>query len=527
MRYLTKLTLLFSGLLVIALISAGLAFWSARTAEYHLERSRLAHSVHEQYLSLSNHTYQLFKQFGDALLIGDLDQGSGEARLMDAIRNDIRLLRLEIAEEVQVVGEEEVEELELLARIERQIESLLREFSRLLASGEAGSPVFERRLRTILEDKIDSEFQALIEEALAGEREELIETAAEMQAADRLFQQAAIAAGVIAALTAAFGLLLLHSGLTKPLQRLLDGAEALGRGELDHRIDTPGDTELDGVALAFNQMAAKVAERQDHLSASKDALEKEVSRRTAQLEKLLQTLREAEANRKRLLADVSHELRTPLTIIRGEADIALRGGERSSEEYRETLIKTREAADHTARIVDDLLFVARHETGEVRIRPQEFDLAELLERSVSANRSLGDGDKKVDFEATIAPAMLRADPSRIHQVITVLLENAIRYGGRNVQVRLDQAPGGYAVSVADDGPGLTEEELAHVFDRFFRGSNAAVHYDGGSGLGLPVAKAIVEAHGGQIVLSSEPGEGVRATFTLPSRPRLAVTSQAS
>ncbi len=527
MRYLTKLTLLFSGLLVIALIGAGLAFWSARTAEYHLERSRLAHAVHEQYLSLSNHTYQLFKQFGDALLIGDLDQGAGEARLMDAIRNDIRMLRLQIAEEVKVVGEEEIEELELLARIERQIESLLLEFSRLLASGEVGSPLFERRLSTILEDRIDSQFQALLEEALAGEREELEETAAEMQAADRLFQYAAIVAGVISALTAGFGLLLLHAGLTKPLRRLLDGAEAFGRGELDHRIATPGDTELDGVALAFNQMAAKVAERQDHLSASKDALEKEVSRRTGQLEKLLQTLREAEANRKRLLADVSHELRTPLTIIRGEADIALRGGERTVEEYQETLMRTREAADHTARIVDDLLFVARQEAGEVRIRPQEVDLVELVEHSVSAGRSLGDGSKHVDFETTVSPAMLRADPSRIHQVITILLENAIRYGGQHVRVRLNQAPGGYAVSVTDDGPGLTKDELAHVFDRFFRGSNASMHYDGGSGLGLPVAKAIVEAHGGQIALSSESGEGVRATFTLPNRTRLSVASQAS
>ncbi|MCG8359247.1 MAG: ATP-binding protein [Kiloniellales bacterium] len=525
LRYLTKLTLSFSGLLAIALVCAFMAFWSARSAEHHLERSRLAHRVHEQYLALSSHTYQLFKQFGDALLIGDRDEGRGEAALLKEIRTDISTLRVLIAEEVKLVGEEEIEELELLAQIERQIEFLLREFSRLQHSANTGDPSsFEARLSEILDEEIDSDFQALLAEALAEEQEEVAETEAEMRAAVALYERAAVLAGLIAAVTAIFGILLLRSALTKPLQRLLRGAEAVGQGDLSHRIDAPGDTELDRVAQAFNQMTAKVAERQDFLSASRDALEQEISRRTAQLEKLLKTLQQTESNRKRLLADVSHELRTPLTIIRGEADVALRSGDRKIEEYREVLMRTREAADHTARIVDDLLFVARQESDEVRIQPREVDLAELVERTVEAGRALDDIAKSVTYEAAVAPAKLRADPRRVQQVVTILLENALRYGGQEVHVRLDQTPGGYAVTVADDGPGLTEDELDHVFERFFRGSNAAIRYDGGAGLGLPVAKAIVEAHGGRIALTSAPGEGVQARFTLPSRPRLAAAS---
>lgn len=525
MRYLTKLTLSFSGLLAIALVSAFLAFWSARSAEHHLERSRLAHRVHEQYLSLSNHTYQLFKQFGDALLIGDRDKGSGEARLLRAIRNDFSQLRILIAEEVLLVGDEEIEELELLAEIERQIASLLREFARLQSLRETTDPAgYQAQLSRVLDEEIDADFQALIAEALAEEQEEVDETEAEMYAAVAVFQRAAVVAGLIAAITAAFGILMLRRGLTKPLQRLLDGAEAVGHGDLGHRIEVPGGTELDRVAEAFNQMTGKVAERQELLSASRDALEKEVSRRTAQLEKLLQTLRQTEANRKRLLADVSHELRTPLTIIRGEADVALRGEDAKAEDYREVLIRTREAADHTTRIVDDLLFVARQESGEVRIRPQDLDLAELIGRAVKASAALGFIDKHVEFEVTVAPTRLRADPRRIRQVVTILLENALRYGGQEVRVRLDSAPGGFAITIADDGPGLSEDELAHVFERFFRGSNAAIRYDGGAGLGLPVAKAIVEAHGGQIALTSQPGGGVQARFTLPDRAQLAAVS---
>lgn len=525
LRYLTKLTLSFSALLAIALVSAGIALWSAHSAERHLERSQLAYRVHGQYLSLSNHTYQLFKQFGDALMIGDRDRGRGEAALLTAIRGDIRDLRVMIAEEVQLVGHEEIEELELLAQIERKIESVLQEFQRLQTSAQDSDPEsFQDRLSKFLDEKIDADFEALIAAALAEEEGEVREAAAEMQAAIVLFEIAAIAAGVIAALTAVFGIMFLRRGLTVPLQRLLKGAKAVGRGELDHRIDVPGGTELGSVAQAFNQMIDNVAERQDLLSASRDALEHEVSRRTEQLQKLLKTLRESEDNRKRLLADVSHELRTPLTIIRGEADVALRGADCSVDEYREVLNRTRDAADHTARIVDDLLFVARQESGEVRIRPREVDLADLVQHAVTAAEALGGGTKAVTFEASVSEAKLQADPRRIQQVVTILLENALRYGGESVEVRLDHAPGGFAVTIADDGPGLTDSEREHVFERFFRGSNAAIRYDGGAGLGLPVAKAIVEAHGGQIALTSEPGGGVQARFTLPNRARLEAAS---
>ncbi len=525
MGYLTKLTLSFCVLLALALSSAFLAFWSARSAEHEMERARLAHRVYEQYLGLSNHTYQLFKQFGDALLIGDQDQGAGEARLTAAIGANFRELRLLIAEEVQLFGSIEVQQFDHLARIERQLDTLQEEFYLLQADpGSSSSLIYWTRLSEILDERIDADFQGMIVEALARERQKVSAAEGAVRDAAVLYQRSALAAAAIASVTALLGILLLGNGLTKPLRRLIAGAEAVGRGELDHRIKVPGNSELDRVAEAFNQMIAKVAERQDTLSASRNALEQEVSRRTAQLEKLLVTLRRTEANRRRLLADVGHELRTPLTIIRGEADVTLRGGDRSVGEYRDVLLRTREAADHTARIVDDLLFVARQEIGEVRVRPQEVDLAELVERAVAAGRTLADTPKAVSFQATVRPALLRVDPNRIRQVVTILLENALRYGHREVLVRLDQTPTGFAVSVVDDGPGLAPEELAHVFERFFRGSNAAIRYDGGSGLGLPVAKAIVEAHGGKIALTSEPGEGVEARFTLPKGPRLAAVS---
>ncbi|GAB5470340.1 MAG: HAMP domain-containing sensor histidine kinase [Rhodospirillales bacterium] len=524
MTYLTKLTLSFTGLLLVALISASLAFWSARVAQHHLERMGMAHQVHQHYLTLSSNSYELFKQFGDAFLIGDRDQGAGEAILLAAIREDITQLRHLIAEEVRIVGEEEVVELDLLAAIERQLGLLLMEFARLSELRAVDPRTYRARLSRMLDESADGTFQALLTEALNEEKEEVLEAERSMRLAVRKFQTAAVAAGGIAALTALIGLLLLRRALIRPIERLVEGAEAVGGGQLGHRIESSGTRELDQVAAAFNVMAGRVAQRQDLLSASHHALEREVAKRTAQLEGLLTNLREAEANRRRLLADVSHELRTPLTIIRGEADVALRASQRSSDDDRETLQRMRAAADHSARIVDDLLFVARQESGEVRIRPETVDLAQLLQDTLAGSRALRDGNKTLDLQLAVGEAVLSADPGRIRQVLTILLENALCYGGQRVTVRLDSAPDGYAVILSDDGAGLTEDELEHVFERFFRGSNAALRYDGGAGLGLPVAKAIVEAHGGKITLISAAGEGVTARFTLPGRPRLAAAS---
>ena len=121
-------------------------------------------------------------------------------------------------------------------------------------------------------------------------------------------------------------------------------------------------------------------------------------------------------------------------------------------------------------------------------------------------------------------AQIRGDMGRIRQIILILLENAFQYGGQMIEVRLDSAPRGYAVSISDDGPGMTDDEQSRAFERFFRGSNAAVRYDQGAGLGLPMAKAIVDAHGGEIAVKSSPGAGLTVSFTLPKRARLAAVS---
>ncbi|MGB5201039.1 MAG: ATP-binding protein [Sedimenticolaceae bacterium] len=526
MRFVTKLYLLFGGVVGLAVIATALALWGARQAHISFVHADLAHRSYEGHLSLSNHTYQLFKQLGDAITIGDLDEGKLEEDLLALIRRDIASIRAIIAEEIELVGQEELEELENLARIEHQLEHLLKEYQSVVGVSQRGPTLAEwRRLAAILDEQVDRDFNGLIQAALDEEARELEEIQSGIE--DRLAfnRYLTLVFAVLSGLLAIVSLWIVVRDLKEPVARLIGGAEALARGELTHRIETHGVSELDGVARAFNAMADEIGSRERALEVSNRDLEQAVGERTAELEKLLATLRSAEADRRRMLADVSHELRTPLTIIRGEAEIALRGGEKPPEVYREALAKTRDAARHTAALVDDLLFIARREAGEVRLAVREFDLAALLKQVVDDSRSLAVAHRPaIRFDSLLEQAMLHADSGRLRQVFLILLENAIHYGGDRIDVRLAQSPHGYAVSVSDNGPGVSSDERGRIFERFFRGNDAARRYQSGAGLGLPVAKAIVEAHDGWIGLESEPHEGTTFTVMLPRQPRLEAVS---
>jgi signal transduction histidine kinase len=320
--------------------------------------------------------------------------------------------------------------------------------------------------------------------------------------------------GAVAAATTLWWLI---RDFKQPVGRLIAGAEALARGDRDHRISPLGSGELDGVARALNRMADEIAAREQVLELANKRLEAAVAERTADLERLLATLKDAEKARRRLLADVSHELRTPLTIIRGEADIALRGGDRPIAEYREALSRCRDAAAHTARLVDDLLFIARRESRETRLALRVVDLAAFLPAVVEEARSLiQNRGGAVSVQSDLSHAPMRADPDRLRQVILILLDNALRYGGGRVEIRLESSALGYRIQVSDQGPGLSEADLSRVFQRFFRGGSAVRDGESGVGLGLPVAKAIVEAHEGTIAVTSRLGEGTRVTLDLPA-----------
>ncbi len=222
----------------------------------------------------------------------------------------------------------------------------------------------------------------------------------------------------------------------------------------------------------------------------------------------------------RFTADASHELRTPLSVIHTHVQLAL-SRERSAEEYRKTIETCQRASSRMKDLVDSLLFLAGADAGRFALNRQYTDLRAVVESCMAMVAPLAEA-KGVVVEANLRPAKLNVDVSRMTQVITNLLTNAIRYNRRegHVQVALAMNGGSVLLTISDTGLGIPIENQPHIFERFYRVDKARSREEGGSGLGLAICKTIVEAHGGTITFKSEVGQGttfsVRLTLTDPT-----------
>jgi signal transduction histidine kinase len=299
----------------------------------------------------------------------------------------------------------------------------------------------------------------------------------------------------------------------------LRGTRALAEGDLSHRIAISGRDEFADLGQSFNHMAADLQAHQKALESAHANLEGTVAERTEELRQANQSLRKIDETRRGFFADISHELRTPLTIIRGEGEIALRGKNKRVAEYKSSIARIVEQAKHLSVLVNDLLFIARQGAGAARVNLQTIDLGGLIEKVCGDAKVIAHA-KAVDIRYSNGSAheLVRGDPARLRQLFLVLLDNAVRYSNSKGEVKVDIAStdGEVRVSVSDRGIGIAPEELEGIFERFRRGGNAAAHNAEGLGLGLPVAKAIVEAHKGRIEMASRLGEGTTVTVALPA-----------
>lgn len=239
------------------------------------------------------------------------------------------------------------------------------------------------------------------------------------------------------------------------------------------------------------------------------------------LEHVQTALTERHASEERLrhfIADASHELRTPIAVIRSHAEHAQRVGDQSSEQTAVALTRITSESARMGQLVDDLLLLARLDSGRPLSR-DEVDLTRLALDSVSDAR-IASPDHRWQLELPEHPAMVIGDQHRLHQVIANLLANARTHTppGTTVITQLIQhGAGRVEVVVTDDGPGISPQVLPHVFERFVRADAARSHTTGSTGLGLPISEAILRAHHGTITVASEPG---RTSFTihLPGSP---------
>jgi two-component system OmpR family sensor kinase/two-component system sensor histidine kinase BaeS len=290
-----------------------------------------------------------------------------------------------------------------------------------------------------------------------------------------------IATGVVAVVALILALLLIRH-LTGPLRNLAAAAHRIAAGDLTARVEETGEDELGKLAQSFNAMA--------------------------------ESLEEAERSKRQMIADVAHELRTPITVLRA----AVEGFEDGVlEPTPENLSALKDKVHLTARLIEDLQQLALADMGRLSLRQEPFPLEPVIaDIAAMIGPQLEDGGIQLalDLPPDLPPAA--GDRQRIQQVLLNLMANALRHtpAGGEILVTARTDGSEIEVSVCDTGPGISPEDAAHLFARFYRGREERAAGTG-TGLGLSVAKAIVEAHGGRIWAENRPTGGACFHFTLP------------
>jgi signal transduction histidine kinase len=309
-----------------------------------------------------------------------------------------------------------------------------------------------------------------------------------------------IGAGLGAALLAA---ILLFSGLVgtmrEPLRRLVEGARSLAGGDLTTRVEGGGPVEIEELSGAFNDMAV--------------ALEREARERDR-----------IERMKDDFLLTVSHELRTPVTSVKGFAELLAEQSGSMTAGQKEAIDAITTGAFDLSAIIDDLVDLARSDAGRLSIEAEPTAVKPLLERVARQMRpQFEERGQKLRVSAPRELPRARVDPDRIVQVLTNLLANANKYGREGGTVRVSAARRGrvIAIEVADDGPGLSKEAMDNVFERFWREDSSVTQRVGGSGLGLSIARSLVELHGGEIRAEANEYGGATFRFTVPATRRQA------
>lgn len=268
-------------------------------------------------------------------------------------------------------------------------------------------------------------------------------------------------------------------GVARPVGDLIEAAGRVEAGSYDARVPERGPREMRSLAHAFNAMAAR--------------------------------LETNESQRKQLLADVTHELRTPLTVMQGNVEAILDGVRPLDREHIAPLL---EETKVLSRLVDDLRTLSLAESGALALHRETVDVASIASDVVAAYAEQAHR-AEVALGATATGATVAdVDPVRVREVLSNLVSNALRYTppAGSIAIGVRGADAEIEVAVSDTGTGIAPDAVAGIFDRFSRSTDSP-----GAGLGLAIAKGIVEAHGGTIGAYSPPGQGTRIVFTLPAK----------
>ncbi|WP_372771207.1 ATP-binding protein [Pseudoalteromonas sp.] len=507
-------------LVIISLFSlamAGLYFDSSNRFKQNAQKSELVHKILNQYSNIALYTFEKLVAIGEMsrngiVLTPELRE-KNEIKLRASIVGvrDSLLKKLALAPELSTRNE-----LVVLDKVTQKVERIIttsQEIRFLISKGELSEA--QSLYRLLQQQGVHAEFNALISEAVKQENlqaEAIRDNTKAMS--ERNNRYLAIALG-LSSLFMMLTIWFFWQRISKATKQLQFAASQFTAGKLEHRIPKLKDTEFAKLADALNFMASELKTKHSELGEAKLQLEEKVQARTKALALSNEKLAHVDKQRRQFLADISHELRTPLTIIRGESEILLRSHSDNVDDYLATLVAVVDQVSHTTALIDDLMLVARSSAGELRLSCSEVNLTKVVhDLCYIYGRKAQERNQELIFELN-EEISLELDERRIRQVLMILLENALSYSAPDAvtEVKLMRRQQVVVIKVIDSGQGITKQEQDYIFERFYRSNRSNTP---GSGLGLPVAKAIVDAHGGHISLKSNTsGVGSVATILLP------------
>jgi len=366
--------------------------------------------------------------------------------------------------------------------------------------------------------RVESELGLWIDQELANERQALVDVMT-VAAADRsALVRIAAGIGVLSVVVLAAIGWGLYRAVAAPIAGVTTVAEALAHGQLDHRFEAGRRPEFVQLGQALASIADQLAARRRDIAAAGEPGDGNAEERARALAQANERLRAIDEKRAQFLADVSHELRTPLTILRGEADVALRGAQQV-EDLNEAMQRVKAQAADMGRLLDDLIAFARADAESQQHAPEVISVENVAEAAVREATVLADRrELRIAVDVAVGAGHINADFRRLKQALVIGLDNAVKHSPPGGTIRLSATRAGNWIRLAieDEGPGVSAEDEPFVFERFYRGGSEDDLHNSGLGIGLSIARDIVERHGGQIELKNRPTGGAVLDLLLPA-----------
>ncbi len=524
-----RLLIAFAALAIVSIIQGAVGLWAINVAVHNVQRGRVASDLLAEFLELSANKQRLRNWLSQSLL---------NAKPGSEIRNKLQQsMSLQLEKLTQLATQakaldgpdalsflEHSERLEALKVLNRGIQDLQVSLANVQPIPPGTDPVVAWQSISKKFDLSEGrDLRTLLAESIKRERTALSRDRAVADASLRLLARLALSATLTLALISVLLAVYFTRALRRPLDDLNTGALELQSGNLLHRIPDSRHDEFSRLAQSVNNMAGELYLHRAREAEARQQLEFLVQERTNELELAVEKLEKLDLRRRQLFADISHELRTPTTAIRGEAEITLRGCDKPINEYKIALAKIVSAAQQLGLVIDDLLTMARSDIDMLALERVKLEV-NLPLREAIAHVEMLSKVRHINIKCNLTTeANVLGDIHRLRQLFTLLLDNAVSYSYENQTVLLTtevvqnaaKSSFQWRLSIADQGIGISDEDMPHIFERSYRSANARQLRPDGSGLGLPIAEALARAHGGYIEIESKPNHGTTVYLWLP------------